>query len=117
MPVALVNERTRAAIATEVELASTRASRRRGLLGRDRLDPSSALMLTPCLAVHTAFMRFPIDIVFLDQDGYAVKLVNDVQPWRMAAAARAHTVIELSAGSLRRHAIALGDRLYLRPQS
>ena len=114
MPVALVNERTHAAVATEVELASTRASRRRGLLGRDYLDPSSALMLTPCLAVHTAFMRFPIDIVFLDQEGVAVKLVADVPPWRMAAAARAHSVIEMAAGSLRRHAIALGDRLYLR---
>jgi uncharacterized membrane protein (UPF0127 family) len=113
MPVALVNERTHAAVATEVELASTRASRRRGLLGRDHLDPSSALMLTPCLAVHTAFMRFPIDIVFLDQDGFTVKLVADVPPWRMAAAARAHSVVEMAAGSLRRHAIALGDRLYL----
>jgi uncharacterized membrane protein (UPF0127 family) len=113
MAVALVNERTHTAVATAVELASTRATRRRGLLGRDSLDPSSALVLTPCLAVHTAFMRFPIDIVFLDQDGFTVKLVADLQPWRMAAAARAHSVIELAAGTLRRHAIALGDRLYL----
>jgi uncharacterized membrane protein (UPF0127 family) len=113
MPVALVNERTHTAVATEVELASTRASRRRGLLGRDSLDPSCALMLTPCVAVHTAFMRFPIDIIFLDQDGVTVKLVADLRPWRMAAAARAHSVIELAAGTLRRQAIALGDRLYL----
>jgi uncharacterized protein len=110
---ALINERTHAPVATDVEVASTRAARRRGLLGRDSLDPSAALMLTPCLAVHTAFMRFAIDVVFLDRAGIAVKLVNDVQPWRMAAAARAHSVVELAAGSLRRHAIALGDRLYL----
>jgi uncharacterized protein len=110
----LVNERTHAAIATDVVVAETRASRRRGLLGRDRLDPSSALMLTPCLAVHTAFMRFPIDIVFLDRDGVAVKLVTDVRPWRLAGATRAHSVIELAAGSLRRHAVALGDRLFLK---
>ena len=114
MALALINERTRAAIATEVELASTRATRRRGLLGRDSLPPSSALMLTPCLAVHTAFMRFTIDVMFLDIDGYTVKLVSDVPPWRMTASARAHTVVEMAAGSLRRHAIALGDRLYLR---
>jgi uncharacterized membrane protein (UPF0127 family) len=113
MAFALVNERTRAPIATEVEVASTRAARRRGLLGRGSLDPSTALMLTPCVAVHTAFMRFAIDVVFLDRDGFAVKLVNDVQPWRMAVAARAHSVVELPAGTLRRHAIALGDRLYL----
>jgi uncharacterized protein len=114
MPVTLINERTRAPIATDVELAETRAERRRGLLGRDRLDPSAALVLTPCVAVHTAFMRFAIDVVFLDHDGYAVKLVNDLVPWRIAAAARAHSVVELAAGSLRRHEVAVGDRLYVR---
>jgi len=114
MSVFLVNERTRAPIATEVEVAQTRADRRRGLLGRDHLDTSAALVLTPCVAVHTAFMRFPIDVVFLDQDGYAVKLVSDLGPWRIAAAARARTVVELAAGSLRRHAVAVGDRLYVR---
>jgi uncharacterized membrane protein (UPF0127 family) len=112
--VMLVNERTNTPIVTNVELASTRKARRRGLLGRDRLEPTSALMLTPCLAVHTAFMRFSIDVAFLDRDGFAVKLVSDLPPWRMAAAARAHSVVELAAGTLRRHAVALGDRLYLK---
>ena len=114
MPVMLVNERTRVPIATEVEVAETRATRRRGLLGRDRLDPTAALVLTPCVAVHTAFMRFPIDVVFLDRDGCAVKLVSDLVPWRIAAATRAHSVVELAAGSLRRHAITVGDRLSVR---
>jgi uncharacterized protein len=114
MPVLLVNERTRTPIATAVELAETRAERRRGLLGRDSLDPSAALWLAPCAAVHTAFMRFPIDVVFLDRDGLAVKLVNNLAPWRIAAAARARTVVELPAGSLRKHAVAVGDRLYVR---
>jgi uncharacterized protein len=114
MAAALVNDRTNAPIATDVELAETRAERRRGLLGRDSLDPSAALILTPCVAVHTAFMRFAIDVVFLDHDGVAVKLVNDLGPWRIAAAARARTVVELAAGSLRRHDVAVGDRLYIR---
>jgi len=117
MPVALVNERTKTAIATEVELAETRAERRRGLLGRDGLAPSAALVLTPCIMVHTAFMRFPIDIIFLDQEGVTVKIVCDVGPWRVAGATRAHTVVELPAGSLRRNAVAIGDRLYLRAVS
>jgi uncharacterized protein len=114
MAVALVNDRTKAAIATVVELAESRAERRRGLLGRDSLDPSAALVLTPCVAVHTAFMRFPIDVVFLDHDGFAVKLVKNLAPWRIAVAARARTVVELAAGSLRRHDVAVGDRLYVR---
>src|SRR5262249_19246427 len=114
MPVSLVNDRTRALIATAVELAETRRERRRGLLGRESLDPSAAWGLTPCAAVHTAFMRFPIDVVFLDREGVAVKLVNDLPPWRIAAAARARSVVELPAGSLRRHSVAVGDRLYIR---
>ena len=66
----LVNQRTRETVATSVELAATRQSRRRGLLGRDRMEASAAMMLVPCSAVHTAFMRFPIDVVVIDRQGY-----------------------------------------------
>ena len=113
----LRNERTGELVATSVEHATTRASRKRGLLGRDSLDPSSALILEPCLAVHTAFMRFAIDVVFVDKNGYAVKIVEDVPPWRIAVAVRAHAVIEMAAGSVRRRDVALGDRLYVFPFS
>ena len=89
-------------------------SRARGLLGRRRLQPGEGMVLRPAWGVHTAFMRFPIDVIFLDRDGFAVKLVSDLPPWRLAAAARAHAVVEMAAGSLRRHAVALGDRLYLK---
>lgn len=115
MAMALVNNRTERPLATSVELAETRAERRRGLLGRDRMDTSSALLLTPCFAVHTAFMRFSIDVIFVDRDGSVVKLVPQMEPWRMAIAFRACSVVELAAGMLERHAVAIGDRLYLSP--
>lgn len=111
--VALVNQRTGAPIATAVERAVTRASRRRGLLGRDRLDASCALMLEPCAAVHTAFMRFAIDVVFVDRQGYTVKIVRDLAPWRIAVAPRAHAVVEMAAGSLEHVDLSVGDRLFL----
>jgi uncharacterized membrane protein (UPF0127 family) len=111
--VALVNQRTGAPIATAVERAVTRASRRRGLLGRDGLGASCALMLEPCPAVHTAFMRFAIDVVFLDREGYAVKIVRDLVPWRIAVAPRAHSVVEMAAGSLEHLDLSVGDRLFL----
>ena len=104
----LVNERTGAPIATVVERAVTRTSRRRGLLGRDRLDPQTALVLEPCAAVHTAFMRFAIDVVFIDR---AVKIVREVPPWRIAAAFGAHAVVEMTAGSLAAGELLVGDRL------
>src|SRR5476649_939877 len=108
MAVSLMNARTREPIATSVEVAVTRRSRRRGLLGRDCLDASAALILEPCAAVHTAFMRFNIDVVFVNRSGYAVKIVEDLTPWRIAVATQAHAVIEMAAGTLKRHDVSIG---------
>jgi uncharacterized membrane protein (UPF0127 family) len=115
MHVVLMNERTRERVATSVEIAATRKTRRRGLLGRDSLEAASALLLAPCTAVHTAGMRFAIDVVFVDRQGYAVKVVRDLQPWRISLAARARVVIEMPAGTLRWGQVMPGDRLYLTP--
>jgi hypothetical protein len=115
MVVALMNERTRQPVAMTVEIAATRTSRRRGLLGRDRLDEASAMLLAPCTGVHTMGMRFAIDVVFVDRHGYAVKVVRNLQPWRIALAAGGRAVIEMAAGSLRWGQVLLGDRLYLAP--
>ena len=110
---ALVNQRTDEALADRVEVAVTRRDRRRGLLGRDGLEASSALILAPCAAIHTMFMRFVIDAVFVDDDGRAVKVVRELAPWRIAVGPTAHAVVELPAGSLRDREVNLGDRLYL----
>ena len=110
-----MNDRTRSAVALEVDVAMSRAARRRGLLGRDTLKASEGLLLTPCMAVHTAFMRFPIDVVFIDRDGRAVRVVAGVRPWRMTASFRAHAVIELAAGTATAADIRVGDMLYLAP--
>ena len=109
----LMNARTGGVVANVVELADTRAARRRGLLGRESLDPASAIILLPCFSVHTAFMKFPIDVVFIDREGTIVRVVRDLPPWRMAAAWRAHGVVEFAAGSPFTRDIQTGDRLYL----
>jgi uncharacterized membrane protein (UPF0127 family) len=111
--IALINQRTGTPIATSIERAVTRATRRRGLLGRDGLGAGCALMLEPCPAVHTAFMRFAIDVVFLDREGYAVKIVRNLVPWRIAVAPRAHAVVEMAAGTLEHLDLSVGDRLFL----
>ena len=107
----LINERTNGTVASIVELAVTRADRKRGLLGRDGLDASAALMLAPCPAVHTAFMRFTIDVVFVDRDGRVRKIVRGLAPWRMSASLGAYAAIEFTAGGERD--LVPGDRLYL----
>ena len=88
--------------------------RQRGLLGRDSLDPSVAMIIAPCSAIHTFFMRFAVDAVFVDRAGLVLKVVSRLKPWRMAAALRAYAVIELNAGNLARsEGVTRGDRLYL----
>jgi uncharacterized protein len=111
----LVNARCGETIASDVSLALTRGERRKGLLGRDGLDVSAALVLSPCWSIHTMFMRFPIDVVFVDRDGRAVRIVRELAPWRIAVAPRAHAVIELPAGCLRTRDLRVGDELYLEP--
>ena len=66
---ALVNQRTDEALADRIELAVTRNDRRKGLLGREVFETSSALIIAPCFSIHTMFMRFDIDAVFVDDDG------------------------------------------------
>jgi uncharacterized membrane protein (UPF0127 family) len=111
----LMNERTGQLVASHVELAATRATRRKGLLGRRGLDAQRALVLAPCCSIHTAFMKFPIDVVFVDRQGRVVRFVREMKPWSAAIAMRAHAAIEFAAGSLRLRDIRLGDRLYVRP--
>jgi uncharacterized membrane protein (UPF0127 family) len=109
----LMNSRTGDVVASAVELADTRETRRKGLLGRESFDPSSALILLPCFSIHTAFMKFPIDAVFIDREGVVVRVVRNLPPWRAVGAWRAHAVIEFAAGSLRARDVRTGDRLYL----
>jgi uncharacterized protein len=110
-----MNDRTRSAVALEVDVAATRATRRRGLLGRESLGATEGLLLSPCKAVHTVGMRFPIDVIFIDRDGRAVRIVPALAPWRIAMSARAKAVIELAAGAAAASDIRIGDLLYLAP--
>ena len=70
-------------LATTVEAAVDSASRNRGLLGRDSLAPGHALVIAPSNGIHTFFMRFPIDVIFVARDGRVVKLARAVKPWRI----------------------------------
>ena len=111
----LVNARTGAVVASVVEVARTRAERRRGLLGRTSLADESALVLEPCYAIHTFAMRFSIDVAFMDKQGNVRKTVHRLRPWRVAVAPGAATTIEFAAGQLDAHAVRVGDELRVVP--
>jgi hypothetical protein len=108
-----MNSRSGQRVASAIELALTRSARRRGLLHRTALDPAAALLLAPCAAVHTAFMQFAIDVIFVDRAGRVRRIVRRLQPWRIAASRHAYATVELAAGSLDSRDVAVGDRLYL----
>ena len=92
-------------------VADNPVSRLRGLLGRSELRPGEGLLLRPASAIHTCFMRFPIDAVFLDRELRVVGISDDVAPWRAARTRGAKAVLELPAGESLRRGLALGDRL------
>jgi uncharacterized membrane protein (UPF0127 family) len=112
--VTLVIERTGGVLA-EVELADTGATRRKGLLGRDALAPGTGLYLRPCASIHTWFMRFPIDVVFLGAEGRILKIVARLAPFRLAwGGLHARDTLELPAGAASRAGLLAGDRLSVR---
>lgn len=81
------------------ELAERPLPRMRGLLGRDGLAPGEGMLIDPTPSVHMFFMRFPVDVVFVDRSQTIVKVVHGLRPWRMAGARRATAALELPAGA------------------
>lgn len=88
-------------------------SRMRGLLGKKGLDAGEGILLQPAGSVHTFFMRFAIDVVFLDADRRVVRVASDVRPWRTAAAKKARAVLELASGEAARVGLTPGSLLRL----
>jgi len=83
----------------------------RGLLGTSALPPGRGLWLEPAPSVHTCFMRFPIDVVFLGRDRSVVRIAADVGPWRFVGARHARVALELPAGAAARAGLVVGDTL------
>jgi uncharacterized protein len=88
-------------------------SRMRGLLGRSELPMGEGLLLKPCGSVHMFFMRFAIDVVFLDRELAVVGVVPVLRPWRTAGRRGAKAALELPAGEAARRGIEPGERLRL----
>lgn len=81
-----------------IHRAQTFLARLGGLLARKPLRDAEALYLAPCSSVHTMFMRYPIDVAFLDAKGRVLKVVPGLQPWRIAGCFGAAAALELRAG-------------------
>jgi uncharacterized membrane protein (UPF0127 family) len=87
--------------------------RMRGLLGRRDLPAGEGLLLRPAPSIHTWFMRFPIDVLFLDADLRVLDVIPELGPWRVAARRGARAVLELASGEASRRGLRPGDPLEL----
>ena len=113
--VQIVNLTKGVVIAQQAELAASLGQRMKGLLGRKNLSASEALILKPCSAIHTFFMCFPIDVLFVDKNMQIVKLIQNMSPNRLSPPILAsQMVIELPAGKISQTATQIGDRLELK---
>ena len=92
-------------------VADSPVTRMKGLLGRKELKPGEGLLLRPASSIHTFFMRFPIDAVFLDDGLCVVGISDEIRPWRATGKRGAHAVLELPAGESARRGLEVGDRL------
>src|SRR6266568_8110483 len=92
-------------------VADTVFRRIRGLLGRRKLPPGEGIVLRPGWSVHTAFMHFSIDVVFVDADQVVLEVVPNLKPWRTAVCRGARDVVELAAGECARRGLESGDRV------
>lgn len=110
----LVNRQTDAVVATRLIPAFDSKSRRTGLLEHNRLEAGAAMLIAPSNAIHTFFMRFPIDVAFVRKDGCILKVQPGLQPWRIAAAWGGHAVVEMAEGAFARAGAKAGDMLVVR---
>src|SRR6266571_3637238 len=97
-----------------IEVADTAVRRVKGLLGRECLEDGQGLLFKQCSSLHTLFMRFPIDIIFMDRGGRVLRSRDGVGPFKFVAAPlRAHYALELPCGAILRSGTRVGDRLLL----
>ncbi|SET23262.1 DUF192 domain-containing protein [Stigmatella erecta] len=112
-----VNNLTRGKLlADRAERATSFVDRFLGLMGRGSLAFGEGMHIVPCNSIHTFFMRIPIDVAFLDPEGTVVKQLLAMPPWRVSSLVfKAHSVLELPAGTLAASGTQEGDRLAFEP--
>jgi uncharacterized membrane protein (UPF0127 family) len=103
-------------IGDAVTSAESSAERRTGLLKHSKLEEGAGLWIVPCEAVHTFFMKFALDLIYLDRKRRVKAIVRAVKPWRFSMCLPAHSVLELPVGTIDRSGTQKGDELELQQE-
>jgi len=101
-------------VASRVVVAERFGDRLRGLLGRESLGDGEGLCIQRSTGIHMFFMRFAIDVAFVDAEGRVLHLCHSIKPWRMSRLVlRSRAALELPAGTLQRHGVTAASVLRL----
>ncbi len=110
----LTNKTTNQTLIPDLRIAKDFLSRGKGLLGREELPEDQALWIHQCNSIHTFFMKFSIDCVFVDRNLRVKAVRQDVNPWRVVFPIwGASSVIEMASGNIEKLNIKVGDQLYV----
>lgn len=103
-------------ILSDVLIADTFFKRSKGLLGTSDLSEGKALLITPCNSIHMFFMKYPLDVLFLNDKGIVVGMVKNIQPWRASRIYfKATMTLEMRSGTIDAFEIQYGDTLIFQP--
>jgi uncharacterized protein len=100
-----------AVLCERCEIPESAFGRARGLLGRGSFEPGTGMLIDRAGSVHMFFMRFPIDVVFVDRNRKVVRIVRELRPWRVAGARKAVAALELPVGAVDEAGLEKGDSL------
>lgn len=101
-------------ICENVEVANTFFTRLKGLLGRKSLAANHTLWINPCNSIHTWFMKFSIDVVFVNSDMVVQRVYSNIHPYRLVLpASQFHSVFEFASGAISEEKVQVGDQLYV----
>ena len=106
----VINKTRQTVLAENAVIAKTPLKRMIGLLNRSSLEPGEALIIKPCNSIHTFFMRFPIDVIFVDANNRITKTIHSMRPFRISGIyLNALFSIELPTGTLEKTSTHAGD--------
>ena len=111
-----VNATQNNVVAACVDIADNPWDRFWGLMNKPGVPEGYGLWIVPCSDIHSLFMRFEFDAVFVDKQGKVVKLVEKMKPWGLSLAKGAHAVLELDGGVIAKAGIHLYDEIVLEKQ-
>ncbi len=98
-----------------IETADSSGDRMKGLLSRQGLEPGTGMWIVPCEGIHTFFMKFAIDVIYIDRKKKVRKTLRGLGPWKVSFCLSAHSVLELPAGAVEASGTQRGDQLEFGP--